>query len=136
MLCLWLPGAAPGTAEARWLAGLFPDRLWIAVELLTTGRDRRRLGTLQALGDVTWLLLDDPAHGGLWTRRAGEWLAVNIGPGRPLAMQADAAGERLLLATAAPTRLVVLGRDGGLLHEWPLRDAGVPAGVCWLPAAA
>jgi error-prone DNA polymerase len=50
LLCLWLPGAAPGTAEARWLAGLFPDRLWIAVELLTTGKDRRRLETLQALG--------------------------------------------------------------------------------------
>jgi error-prone DNA polymerase len=36
--------------DGRWLAGLFPDRLWIAVELLTSGQDRRRLASLQALG--------------------------------------------------------------------------------------
>ncbi len=67
LLCLWLPGGHGSTApcvtpgpvqsvtglqpeEARWLARLFPGRLWIAVELLTTGRDRRRLEALQALG--------------------------------------------------------------------------------------
>ncbi len=49
-LALWLPGHLPDTDEARWLAGLFPERLWIAVELLTTGQDRRRLAALQALG--------------------------------------------------------------------------------------
>ncbi|HET7204113.1 MAG TPA: PHP domain-containing protein, partial [Steroidobacteraceae bacterium] len=48
LLCLWLPGATPEPAEARWLSGHFPT--WIAVELLTTGRDRRRLESLQALG--------------------------------------------------------------------------------------
>jgi error-prone DNA polymerase len=50
LLCLWLPSPQPDPAEARWLATLFADRLWIAVELLTTGRDRRRLEALQALG--------------------------------------------------------------------------------------
>jgi error-prone DNA polymerase len=50
LLCLWLPGIAPDPYEARWLATLFTERLWLAVELLTTGKDRRRLETLQALG--------------------------------------------------------------------------------------
>ncbi|MBK7904266.1 MAG: error-prone DNA polymerase [Proteobacteria bacterium] len=50
LLCLWLPATQPDAAEARWLARLFPGQLWIAVELLTTGRDRRRLEQLQDLG--------------------------------------------------------------------------------------
>jgi error-prone DNA polymerase len=49
-LCLWLPGSRPDPAEALWLAEVFPGRSWIAVELLTTGRDRRRLESLQSLG--------------------------------------------------------------------------------------
>src|SRR5688572_12332556 len=49
-LALWLPGKTICGADGRWLAGLFPDRLWIAVELLTSGQDRRRLASLQALG--------------------------------------------------------------------------------------
>ncbi len=50
LCCLWLPATVPDATAARWLAGLFPHGLWIAVELLTTGRDRRRLERLQALG--------------------------------------------------------------------------------------
>jgi error-prone DNA polymerase len=50
LLCLWLPAAQPVPDDARWLAGLFPRQAWIVVELLTTGRDRRRLAQLQALG--------------------------------------------------------------------------------------
>ncbi len=50
LLCLWLPATQPDAAQARWLATLFPGQLWIAVELLTTGRDRRRLEQLQDLG--------------------------------------------------------------------------------------
>ena len=49
-LALWLPGKTPCAADGRWLAGLFPDRLWIAVELLTSGQRSRRLASLQALG--------------------------------------------------------------------------------------
>ena len=45
-LALWLPDKTPRAADGRWLAGLFPDRLWIAVELLTSGQDRRRLASL------------------------------------------------------------------------------------------
>ncbi|MDH5177444.1 MAG: error-prone DNA polymerase, partial [Gammaproteobacteria bacterium] len=51
LLCLWLPAAQPNPDEAHWLAQLFPAQVWIAVELLTTGRDRRRLAQLQALGE-------------------------------------------------------------------------------------
>ncbi len=50
LLCLWLPAAQPAPDEVRWLAALLPRQAWIAVELLTTGRDRRRLAQLQALG--------------------------------------------------------------------------------------
>ena len=49
-LALWLPAAHPDPEEGRWLNTVFPGRLWIAVELLTTGRDRRRLAALEALG--------------------------------------------------------------------------------------
>ncbi len=49
-LALWLPGATPCAADGRWLARVFQDRLWIAVELLTGGQDRRRLALLEALG--------------------------------------------------------------------------------------
>ena len=50
LLALWLPGPQPDPAEATWLRGHFPGRLWIAVELLTTGQDRRRLASLTQLG--------------------------------------------------------------------------------------
>jgi len=49
-LALWLPGARPEATEAAWLAERFPRRLWVAVELLTTGQDRRRLELLERLG--------------------------------------------------------------------------------------
>jgi error-prone DNA polymerase len=48
-LALWLPGDLADIEEGEWLAGLFPGRGWIAVELLATGRDRARLAELTAL---------------------------------------------------------------------------------------
>ena len=50
-LLLWLPGARGGLEagadplleEGAWLRGRFAGRLWLAVELLTTGVDRARL---------------------------------------------------------------------------------------------
>ncbi len=50
-LALWLPERVPDAAHGRWLADVFPRRLWIAVELLTSGQDRRRLATLRDLGE-------------------------------------------------------------------------------------
>ena len=61
-LALWIPGAdlaagpEPGAGlkdtggSARWLVERFPERAWIAAELLAGGRDRQRLQTLQSLG--------------------------------------------------------------------------------------
>jgi len=50
LLALWLPAIRPDPTEATWLASVFPGRLWVAVELLTTGQDRRRLAALTQLG--------------------------------------------------------------------------------------
>ncbi|HZF15673.1 MAG TPA: error-prone DNA polymerase [Steroidobacteraceae bacterium] len=49
-LLLWLPGPAPDADEGRWLRERFEGRLWLAVELLTSGNDRRRLAALEQLG--------------------------------------------------------------------------------------
>ncbi|MBX3704558.1 MAG: error-prone DNA polymerase, partial [Steroidobacteraceae bacterium] len=48
-LVLWLPGAIPQPEEGAWLAERFPGCLWLAIELLTTGSDRPRLGQLLSL---------------------------------------------------------------------------------------
>ncbi len=55
-LALWVPAARgpanddPAGEEGAWLSRLLPGRVWIAVELLLQGADRRRLAALQALG--------------------------------------------------------------------------------------
>jgi len=50
-LALWLPGQTAQQEEVQWLAACCPGRTWIAVELLLQGRDKRRLASLQALGE-------------------------------------------------------------------------------------
>ena len=42
-LVLWLPEAAPDQEEGTWLKEHFPGRLWLAAELLVSGRDRALL---------------------------------------------------------------------------------------------
>jgi DNA-directed DNA polymerase III PolC len=54
-LIIWLPradkAAWPGQeGEGRWLRERFAGRLWIGVELTTSGHDRRRFELLEALG--------------------------------------------------------------------------------------
>ena len=56
-LALWLPGQVPQQEQAQWLAARCPGRTWIAVELLLQGRDKRRLASLQALGEQLGLPL-------------------------------------------------------------------------------
>ncbi len=48
-LALLLPGPGADAGAARWLAGLFPGRAWLAAELHRTGGDRARLEALRAL---------------------------------------------------------------------------------------
>jgi error-prone DNA polymerase len=52
-LLLWLPSFSDHAADARagrWLKERFEGRLWVAVELLNEGNDRRRLQAARALG--------------------------------------------------------------------------------------
>jgi error-prone DNA polymerase len=60
-LVIWLPpagtAAMPGAraADGAWLRERFAGRLWIGVELLTSGGDARRLAELTALGEALGL---------------------------------------------------------------------------------
>ncbi len=56
-LVLWVPGEASGAEDAAWLAGRFPGRAWIAVELHAGPDDEARLARLQALGRASGLPL-------------------------------------------------------------------------------
>ncbi len=49
---LWLPGDVPDAREGAWLRERFEERLWIAVELAATGRDRERLERLAELAQA------------------------------------------------------------------------------------
>ncbi len=53
-LLLWIPDLSQTTeqlsSQANWLGSLFPEKLWIAAELLLRGNDRRKLQQLQILG--------------------------------------------------------------------------------------
>jgi error-prone DNA polymerase len=49
-LILWLPGAEVNPSEGEWLSQRFPGNVWLAVELLCEGRDRKRLVQLQRVG--------------------------------------------------------------------------------------
>ena len=50
LLALWVPDDAAMDRDAQWLRRLFPDRLWIAVELHRDADDAAKLVRLQALG--------------------------------------------------------------------------------------
>ena len=56
-LVLWVPGEMPVADDGHWLAGNFPGRAWIAVELHAGPDDAARLEQLQALGEVCGLPL-------------------------------------------------------------------------------
>ena len=47
-LVLWLPGEVPDQRAGTWLKERFSDRLWLAAELLITGRDRELLSRWRA----------------------------------------------------------------------------------------
>ena len=151
-LALWLPALRPDPAEARWLAAVFPGRLWIAAELLTTGRDRRRLETLQALGEELGLSLvaAGDVHMHARSRRALQDVltATRIGTPvdragfalfpngerslRPLARLADLYPPALLAATLEIASRCEFSLDE-LRYEYPreiVPDGYTPAG--WL----
>ncbi len=57
LLALWLPAQPADVEEGRWLRRVFPERLWLAVELHRGPDDARRLDELLALATA----LDIPA---------------------------------------------------------------------------
>lgn len=49
LLALWLPGVRPDPAHGAWVRDRFPQRAWLAVELLRDGDDTVRLDSLTTL---------------------------------------------------------------------------------------
>ncbi|MBI4195130.1 MAG: error-prone DNA polymerase [Betaproteobacteria bacterium] len=116
-LALWIPGDAPEAGEAQWLAGAFPGRAWIAVELLRGPDDRFHLDRLRAIGSATGLRLvaAGDVHMHVRARRMLQNALTAIRIGKPVA-QAGAAlypnGERYLrpigrLARVYPPELLL-----------------------------
>ncbi|HUX73212.1 MAG TPA: error-prone DNA polymerase [Steroidobacteraceae bacterium] len=105
-LLIWLPRAGAAAAaqredEGRWLRERFAGRLWIGVELLTSGLDGRRLAALEALGralDVPRVAAGD-VHMHRRSRRALQDVLTAIRLNTPLGAAGHALfanGERCL----------------------------------------
>jgi error-prone DNA polymerase len=109
-LALWLPGGQPEPAEGEWLASLFPDRTWLAVELLRGGDDRSRLQQLTALGEALHLPLvaSGDVHLHVRERRALQDLLTAIRLNTPITAAGYAlgpSGERHLRSLRELERL-------------------------------
>jgi error-prone DNA polymerase len=109
-LILWLPAARPVPGELRWLAGLFPDRVRIAVELLRDGTDGAQLAVLRALGAGCGvpLIASGDVHMHVRARARLQDALTAIRLGLPIAaagLQLHANGERYLREPARLARL-------------------------------
>lgn len=118
ILCLWIPGKAPNVASGRWLKALFPNRLWIAAELLLGGRDARYLALLENLGKTlaVSLVASGDVHMHVRERRVLQDVLTAVRLRKPLAaVEAELYpnGERHLRTRARLARLYPLA----LLHE-------------------
>jgi len=90
-LIIWLPRADKETlpqqeTDGAWLRERFAGRLWIGVELLTSGIDTRRLALLQALGERLELpcVAAGDVHMHARRRRALQDVLTAIRLGKPL----------------------------------------------------
>ena len=105
-LVLWIAEEAPDPATGAWLKARLDDRLWLAVELLKSGRDRqllaRSLETAQALGLRAVAAGDVHMHDR--SRRMLQDTLTAIRHGRPVA----SLGRRL--CSNAERRLRPIGR--------------------------
>lgn len=100
-LCIWLPETPAQVAHGEFLAGRFPRRTWLAVELLVGADDRELLDRLQHLGRQLGLPL--VATGDVHMHRRGRrpmqdiLTAIRLGkPVSELGFQLHANGERHL----------------------------------------
>ncbi len=110
LLCLWIPGKEPDAETGCSLKTLFPGRLWIAAELLLTGRDAKRLAELETLGQNLHvpLVAAGDVHMHVAERRVLQDVLTAVRLGRPLAeIQAELYpnGERHLRTRARLTKL-------------------------------
>jgi error-prone DNA polymerase len=87
VLALLLPDEEPALEPARWLAGCFPGRAWVACELLRGPDDGARLATVQALAAAVRLpvVAAGNVHMHVRARRALQDTLTAIRLGRPLA---------------------------------------------------
>jgi error-prone DNA polymerase len=107
---LWLPDDEPDADDGLWLAGLFPQRMWIAVEHFLTGHDRERLQQLRALSQACYLPLvaSGDVHMHVRSRRPLQDTLTAIRLGKPVAELGFALypnGERHLRSLARLARL-------------------------------
>lgn len=113
-LVLWLPDLqqAPEhvASQAAWLQRLFPERLWLAAELLLRGDDRGKLRRLQRLGAQYSIPLC--AAGGVYMhspeRRVLQDTVSAIRLGRSLAglgLEGESNGQRHLRSVAQLAKL-------------------------------
>ena len=107
---LWLPAARPRGEELRWLAGLNPGRVRIAVELLRDGADGARLTALRTLGAQCGvpLLASGDVHMHVRARAHLQDALTAIRLGLPIAaagLELYANGERYLREPARLERL-------------------------------
>src|SRR2546429_395209 len=107
---LWLPAARPSPQELRWLAGRFPGRVRIAVELLREGSDRERLAALAQIGAQCGvpLLASGDVHMHVRARRRLQDALTAIRLKVPIAhagLRLYANGERYLRERARLARL-------------------------------
>ena len=93
-LALWLPEFSDSNNELtineeslQWLSQCFPQRCWIAVELLLTGHDQQRLQILESLGEKhnVPLCASGDVHMHHRNRRALQDTLTAIRLGKPLA---------------------------------------------------
>src|SRR5437762_10782507 len=107
---LWLPASRPSPEQLRWLAGRFPGRVRIAVELLREGSDRERLVALVQIGAQCGvpLLASGDVHMHVRARRRLQDALTAIRLKVPIAqvgLRLYANGERYLRERARLARL-------------------------------
>ncbi|MDX1605137.1 MAG: error-prone DNA polymerase [Candidatus Competibacterales bacterium] len=131
-LVLWLPGTPADAKQGRWLKRVFPERTWIAVELLLEGDDRRRLAALIRMGQDLDLPLTacGDVHMHRRGRRALQDVLTAIRLNRPVSACREALfsnGERHLrsrnrLAGIYPAELLAASTTIADRCEFSLRD--------------
>ncbi|MCH7508761.1 MAG: error-prone DNA polymerase [Proteobacteria bacterium] len=125
-LLIWFPKTGSAGNHGAWLSRRFPGKVWLGVELLAHGRDRRQLAAASALGEKLGLPLVacGDVHMHRRGRRALQDTLTAIRLRTPLAAAGDALysnGERHLRSRESLLRLYP--RD-------LLEQSGLIAGLC------